>query len=187
MIEGEKIILRTFKEEDLDEYFRLSNNILQRGEYYPIRLRSEAEWRKKFAENAFWDEEMGMFLITDKKGKFVGEILYFKSHIYFTGLEVGYNIFQDSDRGKGYISEALKIFTAYLFDAKNIPRLYLAIIPGNIASIKVAEKCGFRLDGVLRKANFHHGEYTDLEMYSLMRGECPSFPEVMESLQEGGE
>ena len=96
MIEGKKIILRTFREEDLDEYCRLSNNILQRGEYYPIRLRSEAEWRKKFEKSAFWNEEMGMFLITDKKGKFVGEILCFKSHIYFTGLEVGFNIFLDT-------------------------------------------------------------------------------------------
>jgi len=65
----------------------------------------------------------------------------------------------------------LSLLTKYLFSAKKINRLQLTVIVGNTASKRVAEKCGFKLEGVMRGAIFHHGENKDLEMYSLLRDE----------------
>jgi RimJ/RimL family protein N-acetyltransferase len=41
----------------------------------------------------------------------------------------------------------------------------------NAASRRVAEKCGFKLEGIARGAMFHRGQNYDLEMYSILRAE----------------
>jgi RimJ/RimL family protein N-acetyltransferase len=43
------------------------------------------------------------------------------------------------------MTEALRIFCAYLFAIKSIPRLELATVVGNASSSRVAESCGFVL------------------------------------------
>jgi len=39
----------------------------------------------------------------------------------------------------------------------------------NKGSIKVHEKCGFKTEGILRKAVFKNGEYRDLNLMSVIR------------------
>ncbi|MCP6657804.1 GNAT family N-acetyltransferase, partial [Klebsiella pneumoniae] len=77
------------------------------------------------------------------------------------------------DRGKGYMSEALSLFSSFLFESKPIPRLQLTVVVGNESSRKVAEKCGYRYEGTLRKAAFLAGKYVDLELFGLLPDECP--------------
>jgi len=182
MIEGKNIILRQFRESDLDEYFRLNNLISERGEHYPLRIFPEVKIRKMFEEDGIWSEKRGNLLITDKSGRLLGDIGFFSDSHYIAGFEVGYQIFLRADRGKGYATEALKILTAFLFESKEIPRLFLATVSENIPSKKVAEKCGFKYDGTMRKAGFCRGELHDIDYYSLMREECPSLKEVMAGL-----
>jgi len=69
------------------------------------------------------------------------------------------------------MSEALSLFTKYLFATQTINRLKLSILPGNLASKRVAEKCGFKYEGAARGAFFHRGRHQDIEEYSLLRHE----------------
>ena len=50
--------------------------------------------------------------------------------------------------------------------------MQLNIHPENVASKKVAEKCGFIFEGIMRDCWFHQGEYQDLEVWSLLRDEA---------------
>jgi ribosomal-protein-alanine N-acetyltransferase len=52
-----------------------------------------------------------------------------------------------------------------------IERLQMQIHPENLASKRVAEKCGFKLEGTARGALFHRGKNCDAEVYSLLRTE----------------
>lgn len=83
------------------------------------------------------------------------------------------------DKGKGYTTEALKIFTAYLFELKPIKRLEIQLSKDNIPSRKVAEKCGFVYEGLKRQSVFSRGKYEDSLLFSLLREECPSLNEVL--------
>ncbi|MDP6736526.1 MAG: GNAT family protein, partial [Nitrospinaceae bacterium] len=67
------------------------------------------------------------------------------------------------------MTEALTLFTYVLFVSKKINRLELKVIPGNAPSKRVAEKCGYQLEGVNRGAMFLRGDYRDLEVYSILR------------------
>jgi RimJ/RimL family protein N-acetyltransferase len=167
MIRGEKIILRTVHEEDLDMLFGLWSDVENRGEHYPINVPSSVDFKKQFHEHGFMEDAQGTFLIC-ADDRIVGSISFFKA-MYFDGREIAYILFDQSSRSKGFMTEALSLLVTYLFNTKKINRLQLTIIPGNVASKRVAEKCGFTLEGVLRGAIFHHGMNTDIELYSLLR------------------
>ena len=49
--------------------------------------------------------------------------------------------------------------------------------------VPVAEKCGYRLEGVAREAWYHRGRHLDMAVYSLLRQEFPTtLPEVIARL-----
>ncbi len=171
MLRGEKIILRNVKESDLDELYKLKNNVEERGEFWNLLLLSQPVFRKKFNDTGLWTEDYGCMIIETVEGDVVGEIVYFKTCWYVPGYEIGYQIFRKENRGKGYTTEALKIFSEYLFGAYNIQRLEINVAVGNEGSRRVAEKCGFRHEGVKRKAFFCRGSFLDLNLLSLTRDE----------------
>jgi [ribosomal protein S5]-alanine N-acetyltransferase len=173
VLEGRHIILRLFREEDIDEFVTLYNRYSERGEFFSVALRSTMACRNEFRENGWWGEHDGRMLITDKQGRMLGTIFFFKGAPFQEGYEVGYTLFRRADRGHGVMSEALPIFSAYLFEAKPIQRLALHAPCGNSASQRVAEKSGYRHEGTLRQSFFMRGEYHDCEAYALLRVERP--------------
>jgi [ribosomal protein S5]-alanine N-acetyltransferase len=183
MIVGKNINLRLVREGDLDELLGLNSDISERGDYDALQLPSETTFRSRFKENGLWSEDFGSMLITSKAGKILGDIVYFKGLRYCEGYEIGYRLFRKEDRGKGYMTEALKLFSAYMFSLKPIARLQVNCFVENIGSRRTAEKCGFKHEGTMRKAVFCKGKFYDLDLFSIMREECTDFSEVMKSLQ----
>lgn len=83
---------------------------------------------------------------------------------YYDGLEIGYHMFETDSRNKGLMTESLALLVRYLFTSKKINRLQLTVMLPNVASRRVAQKCGFKLEGIARGAIFHKGQNHDLEM-----------------------
>ena len=110
----------------------------------------------------------------------LGVMYCLKATPYWDNLEVGYRLYDLQLSGQGIMTEALKLFTYVLFISKTVNRLELKIFPENIASKRVAEKCGYKLEGLARGAVFHRGAHRDIEIYSLLRSEAPrSIEEVL--------
>lgn len=179
MIRGKLINLRMVKQSDIDELIPLVSDTLEKGEFLNPNMINEVMYRKRYQETGFWNDEFCMLVITDKNGRLLGDISCFKGVGYLPGYEIGYSIHRREDRGKGYTSEALKLFSAYLFEIKPIHRLEVHANKDNTGSRKVAEKCGFTYEGMKRQAVFSRGEYCDLAIYSMLRHECPSFTEMI--------
>jgi RimJ/RimL family protein N-acetyltransferase len=85
--------------------------------------------------------------------------------------EMGYWLRADA-RGAGVIPRALRLATDHAF-ATGAARVFLRAAVENEASRRVAEKIGFRLEGVLRSAHWNArlGRRIDWAMYSLLPGE----------------
>lgn len=77
MIKGEKINLRLIQEKDLDILFQYWSDLENRGDYFPIFLHSESQFKRDFQEGGFWKDDFGRFLITDKNDRIVGSIWFF--------------------------------------------------------------------------------------------------------------
>lgn len=63
-------------------------------------------------------------------------------------LEVGY-WGRTSETGQGFITEAVSALVAMAFEQLGAARIGLVVDEENTASRRVAERCGFRLEGVL--------------------------------------
>ena len=109
----------------------------------------------------------------DQADRLVGIMYFFKATPYFDGYEIGYRLFDLQSSGRGLMTEALLLCTYLLFVWKKINRLELKIFSENIGSKRVAQKCGYQYEGLLRGCDFHRGEYRDMESYSILRSEAP--------------
>ena len=69
------------------------------------------------------------------------------------------------------MTEALSLCADYLFQSTKIHRVQLIIAEGNIASERVAQKCGFTYEGTARQAMFQRGRHQDMKLYALLRNE----------------
>ncbi len=86
--------------------------------------------------------------------------------------EIGYWIRSDA-RGRGVMTRAVVVVSRWAFAEHSLARLQLRADVENVASRRVAEKAGFRLEGVLRSAHWNArlGRRQDWAMYSLLPGE----------------
>ncbi len=173
MINGKRVILRTVHPDELDYVYALISDVSTKGPFWHLNLPSAGEFKREFQQTGFWSEQEGRMLIMSSDSQYLGEILYFKGLDYQSGYEVGYELFSQTTAGKGIMSEALLLFCAYMFAVRPINRLQVNVMAENTGSSRVAEKCGFTYEGMMRRATFHLGVYHDLKLYSLLREECP--------------
>ena len=86
-------------------------------------------------------------------------------------LEIGY-ILAPALQGEGFMAEALHAMLAYCFTGLNVHRIEAIIEPGNAASIRLATRLGFRLEGGPLRDYWRVGEaYRSTMVYSLLAGE----------------
>lgn len=88
-------------------------------------------------------------------------------------VEIGYTLDKDF-RGKGYAIEALSRIIDYLFTQLNKHRIIASIDPGNINSIKLIERLGFRKEAHFVENLFLQGKWVDDIIYAMLAREWNS-------------
>ena len=173
LVKGPHVYLRTVRAADLDQLYRYSCDVEARGLYFPIFFDSESGFKREFEQGGFLKPDSGTLLICDHTDRLLGIMYFFKATPYFDGFEIGYRLLDIQNSGRGVMTEALMLCTYLLFVWKKINRLELKIFPENIGSKRVAQKCGYQYEGLLRGCDFHRGENRDMESYSILRSEAP--------------
>ena len=171
MLRGRLITLRPVRESDLDALYDAHINLASRGRYYPLGVQSETAFKRDFADHGFWQRDEGMLLIVTAEGELAGNIEFFKPVFYWDAFELSYQLYDQRFAGQGYTTEAVQLLVDYLFATKKQERIQLVIVPENAASRRVAEKCGFVLEGTARGAFFNEGSSQDVLLYSLLRSD----------------
>jgi RimJ/RimL family protein N-acetyltransferase len=87
-------------------------------------------------------------------------------------IELGY-IVAEHARGRGAAGAMLNLLTRWAFDELAMQRAYLIIDVDNHASNRVAERCGYTLEGVMRSILLKDGQRTNAGLWSRL----PSDPE----------
>jgi len=87
--------------------------------------------------------------------------------------EIGYLVAAEA-RGQGIAGRSVALLTRWGFDELGLERIELRIDTDNVASARVAERAGYRLDGVLRSKHFKEGLRTDLGIWSRLRSDVPT-------------
>ncbi len=79
--------------------------------------------------------------------------------------EVGYWL-GESLWGRGIATEAVALLTAHCFESEHLLRCFALPFASNAASIRVLEKAGYTLEGILRSSSVKAGEPRDQAMYA---------------------
>jgi RimJ/RimL family protein N-acetyltransferase len=169
VLNGRSVTLRPVREADLDALYDAHTDIGNRGRFFPLGIMSETAFRRDFAEHGFWQRTEGMLLIQTPEREIAGHIEFFRPVSYWDAFELSYQLYDDRFAGHGLVTEAVQLLVDYLFSAKKEHRIHLVIAPENAASRRIAEKCGFVLEGTARGAFFNDGRNQDVMIYSLLR------------------
>ena len=178
MLRGKRVLLRLVRQEDLAEMRALLLDGENLGADESLEVLTASTQQNEFNTGGFWEKTRGSLLITTHDGALLGEIGYLEGLAFQVGFEVGFRIYKPDNRGKGYMTEALALFCAYLFALHDIPRLQAHCLLTNVASRRVLERGGFKLEGVCRQMLFEAGRYHDLYQFSLLHNECPRLEDV---------
>jgi len=134
-----------------------------------------ARARKALDQTGFWTPDAGACAIESlaegDSGRLIGTLQFYQAGPGIHGYEIGYILHSEDDRGKGYASEALRLFSDLLFaEHPDCHRLQLIIETWNDASARLAEACGYASEGILRKAGYSSPDApADCFVYSRVR------------------
>jgi len=135
----------------------------------PYRVEDARTWLESVAAN--WrDGTLASFAVADVAGDgAVGSISMGVTSSDDRVAEIGYWLAREA-RGRGVMTRALRLISAWAFDEVGIERLYLRADPDNRASCAVAERAGYVFEGVRRSEHFNarRGCRVDHAVYSLL-------------------
>ncbi|KAJ53587.1 RimJ/RimL family protein N-acetyltransferase [Clostridium tetanomorphum] len=170
MYYGEKIKLRAYKREDIPLAYEYMNDselkrLLGNKIPYPMILEEEERW----FENLINSENSYDFAIEDlKSGKYIGGCginqINWLNRIATIGIFIG----DKNYWGKGYGTDVINTLVKFIFEQMNMNKVKLKVFSFNERAKKCYEKCGFRLEGVLRQELFRDGKYNDEYIMSIL-------------------
>lgn len=70
---------------------------------------------------------------------------------------------------RGFMTESIRRLTTLAFETLGLERLEMRVFAHNAASCRVAEKCGFRFEGLEKEAFEKNGRRLDVRLYSKTR------------------
>ena len=107
------------------------------------------------------------FAVVDGDGTLLGLALAPRIEEEARTVELGYLVAPEA-RGRGIATEALRLLTEWAFRELAAERIELKIAAENPASQRVAERCGYVREGVLRSTYFKNGLRQDTEIWSRL-------------------
>ena len=152
MIETERLILRTFREEDVADLYEYLKEPMVHC-FACMKVHSLEDAKRAVQERAK-DEEYYFAIVLKETGKVIGEI----NAMPETAAPDEENAVLDTfspcwmmhpdHHGKGYAFEAAKAFYDYLFYRKGARRIYAFTEDDNLPSQKLCQKLGMRQEGL---------------------------------------
>jgi len=108
-------------------------------------------------------------------GVFVGEELAGTVGLHFIEwfdrcAELGYWIGSHAE-GRGYVTRAARCMLGFAFGPAGLNRLVIRCAVENERSKRVAERLGFRREGLLREAHWVAGRFLDQHLFALLSHE----------------
>lgn len=173
-LKNDSVMLRSLRIADAEEIARLLNNrrVLDNlRDMIPFPY--SVEDAKVFIAMATEESNNTIFGV-EHDGAFCGVIgLHGQDDVYRHSAELGY-WFGEEYWGKGIATKSVQLITEYGFEVLKLKRIYSGIFSCNPASMKVLEKCGYKLEGILKSAIIKNGILYDEYRYGMTEEDCLS-------------
>ena len=155
MIETERLVLRTFREEDAADLYEYLKEPAVHC-FASMKVNSMEDAKDAALERAK-DKEFYFAIVLKENGKVIGEIDAMpetpapdEKNAVLDTFSPCWMLHPDYHR-KGYAFEAAKAFFDYLFYRKGARRIYAFTEDYNLSSQKLCQKLGMRQEGLFRE------------------------------------
>jgi RimJ/RimL family protein N-acetyltransferase len=171
VIAGKRVRFRAIEEADLPLLAEWMNDPqisrMVVGWSFPVSIAGQREWFAK----ALRDSHNQRWVVETSTGEAIGltglwEIDWRNRHA-LTALKLGRD-----HQGKGFGVDAILTLMGYAFGEVGLNRLWTEILTFNAPSYRAyVEKCGWRVEGLLRQHSFRAGEYHDVFRVAILASE----------------
>nr|BBJ49628.1 acetyltransferase [Streptomyces avermitilis] len=150
LAEGPRVGLRPFTYDDEAEFLARvrESKDLHRPWLFPP---DSPDAYHAYAGRLIEDPTKAGFLVCEKDGGGIAGFININNIVAgsFLNGTLGYGVFAHA-AGRGLMGEGLALVVAHAFTTLGLHRLEINAQPGNAASIALARRCGFRLEGSRR-------------------------------------
>jgi len=119
---------------------------------------------KQFAENEGF--AVGIWY----RDKMAGQIEYNYLDLNNRKTEIGFWL-GESFQGRGLATKSCRVLIDYAFDELKLNRVEMQCGVENTKSRKIAEKMGFRNEGIVRQGGWLHDRFVDFVIYGMLASE----------------
>ncbi len=151
VLEGPRLRLRPLREVEFDALWAASQGWLRATGSDMDEAEARTRVRERIAASGAMTSD-GIDLGIELDGRLVGDIQARTNRKAMPPgvLELGIDLFDPRDRGKGLGAEAVALLTAHAFDRLEAHRVQLGTDLENVAMRRVAERLGFACEGTMR-------------------------------------
>jgi [ribosomal protein S5]-alanine N-acetyltransferase len=170
-LRGQRLYLRPSEMADAPRWQRWINDPEIRASidrYLPL---TETRQRELLSHAGEKPDEVDFAIVLNDGDLHIGGVGLHRIRWKDRAGEFGIVIGSPECRGRGYGTEATRLTLRYAFETLNLNRVELGVFAFNAAAIRVYEKLGFILEGVLREERFINGRYVDAPVYSILARE----------------
>jgi len=170
VIQSKRFTLRPFRKSDLPSMVKHINDKLIAARTdapipYPYTMKDAEQWYRKVRNRARRKGSLAKEFAIEIDGEAAGCIAIFpKGHIAGIGYWLG-----RAHWNKGIMTEAVKEIVKYGFNELGLRRIQASTFPQSKASMRVLEKAGFKLEGVLRKNIKKGDKYIDEYLFARVK------------------
>ncbi|MCB0700377.1 MAG: GNAT family N-acetyltransferase [Chitinophagales bacterium] len=176
----EDLLLRSFEPEDAPELFRAVNSSRDHlRPWFPwVDATTKPEHSLQFIQQSRVQQtnQEALALGIIYKQKIIGSMGMHNWDHYLKKAQLGYWICNDYE-GQGIIHTCLQRFIDFLFEKTGLNKVEILFMSSNNRSAAVAEKMGFKVEGILRDNYILYGNYKDLVVTGLLKKEWNGLPE----------
>lgn len=164
MIKGVSVQLRALERRDLAKLWEWENDaeVMEFASSSPERCVSLDILTRMFESGVSSDSFPKRYIIEEKEHGAIGMISYWLPNPkFFQSAEIGVYIGEKNLWGKGYGTDAILALARALFEELNFHRISFSVGGHNTRMQKVLERCGMKLEGIIREERYIHGRYWD--------------------------
>jgi len=168
-LRGRKTILRPInKNTDFEKCWRWINDQEVRQYlkvYLPVSLAEEEKWINQLGNN----EHNMLLAIETLEGEHIGNMglhrISWKDGTAVTGALIG----EKKYWGKGYGTDAKMSLLNYAFNSLNLRKICSNVYAFNQRSVAYSLRCGYQIEGRLKKHIFKNGRFHDQVMLAVFK------------------
>jgi len=168
---GTNIKLRALEPTDVDLIYTWENNTAiwkVSNTIVPFSKETISQFIS-YERDIYADKQLRLVICKVKDEKAIGTIDLFDFDLRHRRAGVGVLLADESERKKGYASEALEIVIKYGFSTLMLHQLYCNIPSDNVGSVKLFEKHGFKRMGEKKDWIRTSEGWTDEFLFQLIK------------------